>query len=118
MDIELNKVLDYILRVNNIPLKALKNTRRSPISLFGKNGFADISFSENDLSVLVYDNVGNELVNLYQDEEMKDILVTVYNNEELSGLSYFRNKSEASFKLSLKNKEVTIKDQEEFSYIV
>lgn len=118
MDIELNEILDYILKKNNIPLKGLKNTKRNLISLFGKDTLADVSFSETDISILLLDSEGSTIMSIYHEESMDYILCTIYKNEEINHLSYFKNKNEAYFKLSLKNKEIKITDAEEFSYIV
>lgn len=117
MNKDLEKIVNYILNINNIPLAALKRTPRRKVYLFGKQMPSDVDMSEYSISILVMsqDGMFRDLMNIYhnfEDHKETELEITVNKTLEISELPFFAEKEVHKFKLSIENKQLIIEDEQ------
>lgn len=116
MDIELKQIANYILKLNKVPIAALKRTNRRKVYLLGKVGVTDIDITTDSMSILLMsdDSLFRELMHIYhdfEDHKENEFSVVVNKNTEIANLSFFEKKEVHKFDFKITNEQIKIKDE-------
>lgn len=116
MDIELKQIANYILKLNKVPIAALKRTNRRKVYLLGKVGVTDIDITTDSMSILLMsdDSLFRELMHIYhdfEDHKENEFSVVVNKSTEIANLSFFEKKEVHKFDFKITNEQIEIKDE-------
>lgn len=117
MNKELKIILDYILKVNNVPKEALQRTKRNKIFMFGKNLHVVLSSCVEDISIEVFPNTisRKKIMELTQNENHNENEFTVWIRKTpyISDLSFFKKEDFAKFELKIFEDDIMVQCHEE-----
>ena len=118
---ELKKVLEYILKTNNVPKEALMKTKRNKVFMFGKNLASNVSAHIEEVIIDIFPNniSTKEIMKIVQTERdsVNEFDITLRKTPDISKTSFFKNKEKVMFHLSITEKEIEIKERKtEASY--
>lgn len=118
---ELKKVLEYILKTNNVPEKALMLTKRNKVFMFGKNLASNVNAHIEEVIIDIFPNniSTKEIMKIVQTERdsENEFDITLRKTPDISRTSFFKNKEKVTFHINVTEKEIKIKERKtEVSY--